>query len=599
MPEYLERNLGGMWDFLLHLTAAFAILVVGYVLARFVSYLVRRALEKTLLDNHIASAISQQRTHPVQIERFISRGVFYLVMLFALVAFLQVLSLTFITEPINRFLGTVFEYVPKLVAAGILVFMAYVVANLLRFLTRQAVESAHLDERVQAQLHDSETPTYGALPTETSAEGPRQSRATHPAEGEGPGAIPPPRAEAGAVVPPREHIGLAQTLGNIVYYLTWLLFLPAVLDTLELQGLLRPVENMVNEALNFLPNLVAAVLIGIIGYFIARFSRRIVANVAVAAGADRLGARVGLDRALGGYKLSQVLGLVVYVLLLVPVLIAALNALEIEAVTAPASRMLDLLLTAIPRIFAAMLVLVIAFVGGRLAGGLVRNLLEGIGFDAFLENLGLATRPVTPPAVPPAMSAVPVRAPSDVAGTLTLVGIMLFATMEAASLLEFEALALMIADFLHFAGQVVLGLIIFVLGLYAARLAAQAVRRSGVAQAEVLALVARISIVVLAGAMALRQMGLANSIVDLAFGLILGAIALAAALAFGLGGRDFARQQLERLQARTGSGSTLASPPAAGNAPLYQHDPLYNPPDVAGSPSEASSPNPDPDTPTT
>jgi hypothetical protein len=72
------------------------------------------------------------------------------------------------------------------------------------------------------------------------------------------------------------------------------------------------------------------------------------------------------------------------------------------------------------------------------------------------------------------------------------------------------------------------------------------VKASEAAQAGLLAMAARISILVLAGAMALRQMGLANEIINLAFGLLLGAIAVAAALAFGLGGREIAAREVER-----------------------------------------------------
>ena len=68
-------------------------------------------------------------------------------------------------------------------------------------------------------------------------------------------------------------------------------------------------------------------------------------------------------------------------------------------------------------------------------------------------------------------------------------------------------------------------------------------RSSGATQSNLLALTARISIIVLAGAMALRQMGLANEIINLVFGLLLGAVA--AALAFGLGGRDVAGRTIE------------------------------------------------------
>ncbi len=57
---------------------------------------------------------------------------------------------------------------------------------------------------------------------------------------------------------------------------------------------------------------------------------------------------------------------------------------------------------------------------------------------------------------------------------------------------------------------------------------------------------ARVAILVLAGATALRQMGIADSIINLAFGLVLGAVAVAAA--FGIGGREVAREQLEKLR---------------------------------------------------
>ncbi|NIO72751.1 MAG: mechanosensitive ion channel, partial [Anaerolineae bacterium] len=125
------------------------------------------------------------------------------------------------------------------------------------------------------------------------------------------------------------------------------------------------------------------------------------------------------------------------------------------------------------------------------------------------------------------------------------VAIMLFAAIEASRLLGFVLLADLVAQFTAFAGQVILGLIILAIGLYLANLAAKTVQASGVAQAGMLALAARISILVLAGAMALRQMGLANEIINLAFGLLLGAIAVAVALAFGLGGREAAARELE------------------------------------------------------
>jgi len=247
-----------------------------------------------------------------------------------------------------------------------------------------------------------------------------------------------------------------------------------------------------------------------------------------------LSEQVGLATVLGKQRLSGLLGLVVYVLILIPVLIATLDTLALEAITRPAANMLNTILGALPAIFAASLVVTIAYVVGRVVAGLVTNLLTGAGFNAILARLGLGKEPAEGE-----------RTPSEIVGYLALVAIMLFAAVEASRLLGFVLLADLVTQFTVFAGQVILGLIIFAIGLYLANLASKTVLASGVAQAGLLALAARVSILVLAGAMALRQMGLANEIINLAFGLLLGAIAVAVALAFGLGGREIAARELE------------------------------------------------------
>jgi hypothetical protein len=231
------------------------------------------------------------------------------------------------------------------------------------------------------------------------------------------------------------------------------------------------------------------------------------------------------------------IGLLLYVLILIPVLIAALDALQLEAITQPASDMLNTILGAFPAIYGAFLVLGIAYIVGRVVAGLITNLLTGFGFNTILARLGLGQEPEEGE-----------RTPSEFVGYLVLVAIMFFAAIEALRLLNFELLAEGLAQFTGFAGQIILGLVIFAIGLYLANLAASAIEASDAAQAGLLALAGRIAILVLSGAMALRQMGLANEIVNLAFGLLLGAIAVAVALAFGLGGRDIAARQLERWQ---------------------------------------------------
>jgi len=136
-----------------------------------------------------------------------------------------------------------------------------------------------------------------------------------------------------------------------------------------------------------------------------------------------------------------------------------------------------------------------------------------------------------------------------------MVAIVLFATMQALPMLGFNLLATMMGDFLTFASRVLLGLVIFGFGLFFAKLVADMVRDSRIANAQLLSTIARVAILVLAGAMGLRQMNLAQEIINLAFGITLGAVAIAAAIAFGIGGRDAAKTLVDDfVKSRRGTG---------------------------------------------
>jgi len=127
---------------------------------------------------------------------------------------------------------------------------------------------------------------------------------------------------------------------------------------------------------------------------------------------------------------------------------------------------------------------------------------------------------------------------------LVLFWVMLLAIMETANVLGFSLLADLSAKFTVFAAQILLGVIIFGIGLYLANWSYRAISAGSMANAGLLATSARIAILVLSAAMALREMGIANDIINLAFGLLLGAVAVAVALAFGLGGREAAQRHL-------------------------------------------------------
>ena len=144
---------------------------------------------------------------------------------------------------------------------------------------------------------------------------------------------------------------------------------------------------------------------------------------------------------------------------------------------------------------------------------------------------------------------------------------MTLATIEAADLLHFTAVATLLSAFLVLLGQVLLGLLVLAVGLYLANVLAGVVAASGAPRADLLAMITRVAVIALAVPMALKQIGLGDEIVVLAFGLLLGGavlgLAVAVGVAFGIGGRGAAEELVTG-----GAGSCRPRPPAAPAAPV-------------------------------
>ena len=468
---------------MLRLVGAVLVLVIGWLVAKWIAGLVRKLLGRTNIDNRVANWAGDGDVPKV--EEGIAKIIFYLLMLFVLVAFFEVLGLAIITEPLNALLNTVFAYVPSLLAAGVLIIAAWLVATILRGLTKRILQTANVDKR----LGDDVDP---------------------------------------------DKMSVSKALSDAVYWLIWLIFLPPILGALGLQSLVEPLTGMLDDIMGFLPNLFAAIILLVVGWFVARILQRIVTGFLSAIGADEFSDRIGLGKMLGKQNLSGLIGLIVFVLVLIPIIISALDALGLNSLTQPLSNMLDTIFTAIPAVLAAAVVLVVAYIIARLVADLVASVLEGIGFDKIMVTLGLSKEATTGK-----------NTPSNIVGYLVLVAIMLLAVMAATSLINIPELTQIVGLFIAFAWRIIIGLIIFGFGLWLASLVGKAVEASDWPNKNLASMFARIAVIALATAMSLSQMGLADSIINLAFGLTLGAIAFAVALAFGLGGREVAGKELE------------------------------------------------------
>ncbi len=498
-----------------HLILPFGILVLGWLVAHLASSIVRRALLRTHLDDKLLALImGRDAATGIHAERWIGRGVFYLVMLFVLVAFFQMVGMTALTEPLNKTLNQIFAYLPKLLSGAVLLVVAWIVGSLLRRVVTGVLARTDIERRL-AKPAGLEAKTESVLP---------------------------------------------QTVGNVVYWLTFLVLLPAILDALGLQGLLQPVQVMIAKIVGFLPNLFAAALLMLFGWLGARIVKQVVSNVLEATGVDGFGRRMGLATGLGIESLSGLVGTLTYAVILILAGIAALESLDFQAISNPASSMLAGVLAAGPSILVAGGILLIGYLTGRFVARVVDDVLRQIGFNSLLQRLGIAEVTIAEERSPsiaeatfaeaaPSTSeaAFPVqRPPSQIAGYVAMVAVLLFSAIEATSQLGFENLAGMLVKLTLLFGKVVLGGVIFGFGLFLASVFGRLTARKGGTYGTLLGVAVRFAIVALSLFMALGQMGIANEIITLAFALILGSAAVAAAIAFGIGGRDIARNRLEQ-----------------------------------------------------
>ncbi len=507
---------------------AILILVVGWLVALGVSRLVRNLLKKTDIDNRIATWLTgQQGDEPIPIEKWTANIVYWLIILFVVVAALQRLQLEAVSEPLNTLLNEITGFLPQIGAAAILLGVAWLLATLVKIIVIRVLRTFQLDQRFGEQTGNTDS-----------------------------------------------ELALSETIGNTLYWFIFLLFLPSILSTLQLEGTLRPVQELVNRILSILPNILAAILIVIIGWLIAQVVRKVVTNLLASTGTDQIGNRFGLVGDDQTQSLSWIIGTLVYVLILIPVAIAGLEALKIQAISQPAIAMLDQILVTLPRVFTSVLVLIIAYLLAQYISEFVSSILSNIGFDDLFSWLGLEQTTTETEEESPDLSKareegsllswlgleqttteteareegsrpqIQQRSPSELMGIIVVVGIMLFAALAAVDILQIPALTELVSGIVVVSGRIIAGLIVFGIGLYFANLSFRLILSSGMQQSRTLAQAARIVAIAFSLALGLEQIGIAPNIVNLAFGLLLGSIAVAIALAFGLGAREIAAEQV-------------------------------------------------------
>ncbi len=316
-------------------------------------------------------------------------------------------------------------------------------------------------------------------------------------------------------------------VANLVYYLFMVILLLVVLEMLGLSHVLDPIKHMLTEFLSFIPNIVAAGAIVFLGYVIALF----VSNLVKMAGSfiDRLAEKTGYKDT---EKLVYFIQKIVFVVIFIPSIIQALNALELDAITHPANNILHTLTDAVPNIIGASLIVLIFSVGGKFLSSFVGELLKNMGADQLGSKLNLFI-------VSEEYSL------SKIVAAIVYFFVVFFGIVTGIEMLGFERLSEVFHTILNLLGSILFGMVVMLIGNMIASTVYTAMTKSNTN--TYMAGVARVGIIGLFLAIALRTMGIANSIVELAFGLTLGSLAVTIALAYGLGGREAAGKHMAKI----------------------------------------------------
>ncbi len=321
---------------------------------------------------------------------------------------------------------------------------------------------------------------------------------------------------------------LSDFLSKLVYYLLMVIVLMVALEILGVKQVLDPLKEMTEKVFAYIPNLIVAGLIAYIGYFLAKIVSEAV-NL-IGDSLLKLVPKLGLSEDLDIVKIAKN---VVFVLVFIPILIIAINALDIDMISNPITEMLNKFFIAVPNILAAFIILLIGVIVGKLVSGLLKGLLEACNMNKLSESIGL-NKVLGQTNLPVLVS------------NLVFFLIVYFSSIEAFNQLEFTSLVVILNNLLVIFGKIAFGLLILIIGNVVANFASN-IYNNGEKPNKFLGAILKGTILVIFLTMGLYSMGIAESIVALAFGLALGALAVAFALSFGLGGREAAGEEMKEF----------------------------------------------------
>ena len=318
-----------------------------------------------------------------------------------------------------------------------------------------------------------------------------------------------------------------QFIGKLVYLVVFLCFLSGALEAIGIVVISSPISRFVSAFVEYLPNIIAAVIIVYVGNLVAKILSQIVSVLLKKTKVDSLVKKADGDK--NAIVLSDVLTKILSTAVVLVAIVFALSVLRIDVISAPAISIINTIFAAIPNIILAVIVVAVGMLVANLACSLLLNVLLAVKFDDVVKK------------VLPQLKTSAAKVVVNVVKAI----IVIFVAAQGLQALNLSFFTMLASEIIVYLPLVIKAAVILLLAFIGANML-ETVMVKACPKACALAKLAKAAIFVLAGFMILSQLGIASQIVNTAFEIFVAAIAVAFALAFGLGGKDFAKKVLDK-----------------------------------------------------
>jgi len=332
---------------------------------------------------------------------------------------------------------------------------------------------------------------------------------------------------------------IGKSLSKAVFWVLFLVFIIMGLSQFPvLADQLGFLNGMMDTIFNYLPQLIVGAVVFAIGIMLSKVVKNALTSTLEVAQVDRFASKLGMGDAADGESstsLARSLGGLAAAIVTIIFAVTAIGIWDIPGISEPVSNLLDTILGYIPRIIGAAIILGVFIFIGRFVSNLAKSTLPALGVDNSLN--AVASLDGDGPSI----------VPSNIIATVSFIGIVLMGLTAAMNALGIPELTSVFETLLGVLGRVVFGAVIIGAGFFIANFVSRiATQAFGDLAGKIIKYVTMIIVTF----MGLDTMELGEEIVATAFNYSLGAAAVAAgiggAIAFGLGGREWAGRKLEK-----------------------------------------------------